>query len=151
MQTVTDDEIHERLASLEASMPLPSTDGGAPTRRRPSRALILGASVGLVLAFAGGVTAREIAQQTEWRSSGLFTPGGPLHCSDLQNMNPAKAAPLLDELGYRVLWQDEHIQGAPVKQTRTAPTQGYLTDGISKGKNLIIIVDDEPLPASKCE
>jgi excisionase family DNA binding protein len=41
--------------------------------------------------------------------------------------------------------------GRRARHARGHVTQGYLTDVISKGKDLIVIVDDEPLPASKCE
>lgn len=143
-----DAELRGRLLGLEATMPL----SRPPRARRSSRLLAAGAAVALLAsAFAGGAVAREIAQQSAWRSSGVFTPGGPLHCSDLQNMKPREAAPLLEALGYRVLWQDEHVPGARVVQTEVPPEGGFLTEGISKGRDLILLADPAPVPASRCE
>lgn len=142
------DEFRIRLARLESELPL---EHPASSRRRRVRLGIPAAAVAvLAVTFAGGAMAREIVQETSWRSSGLFTPGGPLRCSKLRNMSPKEAAPILEALGYHVVWQDEHIPGQEVRQTETPPDGGYLTDGISNGSNLVLMVDAEPYPPSHC-
>jgi hypothetical protein len=151
MTPVTDDQIHARLSRLEASMPpvgLPTPARGRPASRR--RVILAGAAGVLVLAFAGGTVAREWVDHG-WHDSGLFTPGGALHCTVLRNMVPSEAAPILKSMGYEVTWQLEGFPGTRSYQTDIAPTTGYLDEGISKGHRMVIMVDYEKQLPSRCE
>ncbi|MFN8519597.1 MAG: hypothetical protein U0667_09500 [Chloroflexota bacterium] len=48
-------------------------------------------------------------------------------------MTPSKA-PILAELGYDVTWQIEGWPGTRSYQTKVAPDEGFLFDGITKGR-----------------
>lgn len=142
-----DAHIRQRMLALESGLQL-----GAARRpdRRRRLGLIVAAGVAFGAAFAGGALARDLVEDHSWRGAGLFTPGGPLYCTDLQGMSPREAAPILEALGYHVTWQDERGD-AGGRQSEIPPDSGYVTDGISKGRQLIVLADDEPLPPSRCE
>lgn len=99
----------------------------------------------LVVAFADGtareLVPRELVEDPDWVTSGLFTRGGALYCSGLQGMMPTKAAPILSALGCEVTWQIEDRDASThTYQTTTAPSQGRIDEGLQNRRELVIVV-----------
>ena len=72
---------------------------------------------------------------------GLFTPGQPLHCSGVDRMTPAEAAPVLEALGYDVTWQVEDRDRLTSGQTREPPKSGFIIEGIVHGRAMVLVVE----------
>ncbi len=149
MNAVSDEEMMDRMLRLEATMP-PTAPMPVARRRGRPRGWLLVASAALVLAFGGGAVARELVDHG-WHDSGLFTPGGALYCTSLRNMVPSEAAPILKAMGYEVTWQIENGPGTKSYQTDIAPTAGYLDEGISKGRRMVILVDYQKQSPAHCD
>lgn len=147
-----DAQLSERLARLEASLP-PAGRLASAKDRRPTRLLWPVMAVTLVVAFGGGVAARQLVLDRGWTDSGLFTRGGALYCSGLQHMAPRDAAPILRQLGYVVTWQVDDRATGESYQSADPPAGGYVDEGIQKGKQLVIVApqhDRGPIPPLSC-
>jgi hypothetical protein len=148
-----DTRLAERLARLEASLPPPHPQGIARDRG-PARLVWVALAVALIMAFGGGVAARELVLDRGWTDSGLFTRGGALYCSGLQHMAPRDAAPILRQLGYVVTWQVDDRATGESYQSSEPPAGGYVDEGIQKGKQMIIVApqnDPGPIPPLSCK
>jgi hypothetical protein len=83
-----------------------------------------------------------IAVQTTVRSApGLFASGGPFYCTEIGNMTPVAAQPLLTQLGYQVTWQVEDRDSGSSSQTSTPPTDGFIVEGVQHGRDLVLVVE----------
>lgn len=148
-----DSRLRERMLRLEATMP------DAPMRRRQHRLrwslpplLVVG-----VLAFAAGVGASTLVQEGVRGSPGVFSPLGPLFCSDIQQRTPADAGPLLSQLGYEVTWQIEDPAANTSRQSTVAPPDGHIIEGVLHGRELLLVVErgpgatpaNDPCPAAR--
>lgn len=131
----------------------------APARRGQHRlrwSLLPLLAVG-VMAFAAGVGASILIQEGVRGSPGVFSPLGPLYCSDIQQRTPADAGSLLSELGYEVTWQIEDPAANTSRQSTSAPPDGHIIEGVLHGRELLLVVErgpgaipvDDPCPAAR--
>jgi hypothetical protein len=154
-----DVRLRERMGGLEASLPavLAAMDGQKRTRhgaRLVSSVLAVAFAVSFGSGVAAGAVVRELIPDPGWTDSGLFTKGGALYCSGLHGMAPVEAAHILEQLGYEVTWQVDDRATGTSHQTTEVPTDGYVDEGIQKGRELVIVVpqhDDEPHSNDPCQ
>lgn len=141
-------DLRRRLSLLETTLADASPSGLADRRHSRLTPLTwLAAAALLAAAFASGAGARELMDHG-WSTSGLFNPGGALHCSGIQGMVPSEAAPILAALEYEVTWQvEDDDRQTHSYQTRVAPSRGQVFEGIQKGVELVIVVElDHAIP-----
>lgn len=134
-----DDQLRERLERIEASAEVPDRPekGRKPLRARRPMAI----AAGLVLAgvLAGGVGAAALEAVRGY--PGVFGAGGALACSDIREMSPSRADPLLTELGYEVTWQIENRDSGTSVTSTEPPAAGYIQEGVLHGQKLLIVVE----------
>jgi hypothetical protein len=130
--------LRDRLVRLEGSLDLPA-------RARPAwpplgRAVLGGLLAAAVL--AGGAGAAAVIRGDQARGSeGLFNPGQPLACSRVWAMTPPDAARYLAARGFVVTWQVEDTDDGTSRQTKIAPTSGYVIEGVRHGNELTMVVE----------
>ncbi len=64
-----------------------------------------------------------------------------MHCTRIQEMAPPRAADLLGLLGYSVTWQIEDRDAGTSVQLPSPPADGYIIEGILKGRYLTLVVE----------
>jgi len=139
-----DDVLERSLRSLERSLPVTSGGHGRLSRsRRPRRLRWTSPIVAVValVALAGGATGSALVSEVVRGHPGLFSTGGILYCTRIQEMTPREADAVLTELGYDVTWQVEDRTAGTSTPTTTAPEDGYVIEGVVKGRALLLVVE----------
>jgi hypothetical protein len=140
MTTEFDQELKDRLSRLEQGLVLDSPSSMTRSRGRlPWTASVL--AIVASLSVAAGAFGAVAVQSVVRASPGIFAPGGPFYCTEIGNMSPADAQPLLAKLGYAVTWQIEDRDTGSSIQSATPPSDGYVVEGVQHGHALVIVVE----------
>jgi hypothetical protein len=140
-----DDKLRQRISRLEQSIPIREPgESGYPRRSlRLSLATSLAVSALLVLAgvVAGAAVGATVVSNGVQARPGLLAPSGTFYCTQIPRMAPDRAGVALADLGYTITWQVEDRDTGTSKQTDTAPTDGYIVDGVLDGHHLLLVVE----------
>lgn len=139
--TDLDDRLRSRLLRLEERLPAQSssTDDLLPRTRRGSR--LIGVAVGfLAVALVAGAGTAAVLDSVRGYPD-VFSAGGALACTGVVEMAPTDADRLLRELGYTVNWQLSDRDTGGFSSSNVAPLTGFISAGILKGHELIIVVE----------
>jgi hypothetical protein len=155
-----DDDLHDRLAALEARVPADTTPPTLPARRRRGRfAVPIALAPVFVLAIvataaAGAVVVANLAEEQE----GIQNPGQPLAGADMECMSPPEADAFLADHGFAdVDWQVEtgttvapdggKGSSSTVHQS-TPPEHGHVIPGSLLADGTVIMVADQRVGAT---
>ena len=155
-----DDDLHGRLAALEARAPVDTTPPALPSRRRRGRfAVPIALAPVFVLAIvataaAGAVVVANLAEEHE----GIQNPGQPLAGAHMECMSPPEADAFLADHGFaEVDWQVETGRtvapdggkgsSSTVHQS-TPPEHGHVIPGSLLEDGTVIMVADQRVGAT---
>ena len=155
-----DDDLHDRLAALEARAPADTTPPTLPARRRRGRfAVPIALAPVFVLAIvataaAGAVVVANLAEEHE----GIQNPGQPLAGAHMECMSPPEADVFLETHGFPTVdWQLETgTTNAPdggkgsstTAHQATPPAHGYVIPGSVLDDGSVIMVADQRIGAT---
>ena len=130
-----DDEFRARLGRLEADLaedvpPAPRIVGRRAAPRLTPLSLVASLAL-LVIGFIAGCTTHQLAWDRDHPA--LFSNGGALYCSGIQEMAPPEAALALAALGYDVTWQVEDHAAHTVVLASEPPDSGRLAAAVQMG------------------
>jgi hypothetical protein len=154
-----DDDLHGRLAALEARVPVDTTPPALPSRRRRGRfavpvALAPVFVLAIVATAAGAVVVANLAEGRP----GIQNPGQPLAGAHMECMSPPEADAFLAERGFAAVdWQVETgttvaPDGGKGSSTTihqaTPPEHGYVVPGSLQEDGSVIMVADQRVGAT---
>lgn len=148
-----DDRLRSRLERLTAAIPVePLVTMDASPRRRSLRVVLVAASMVILLSL--GTTAAILEWNRPSARAGAFTPGGPLHCSGVDQMTPIQAAQWLAEHGLAARWQREDRSTGTTATTDDPPDRGAIIDALTLDPTTVLVLIDlgrtEPLAPRPC-
>jgi len=154
------DDLHGRLAALEARVPVDPTPPTLPSRRRRGRfAVPIALAPVFVLAVvataaAGAVVVSNLAEG----NPGIQNPGQPLAGAHMECMSPPEADAFLAEHGFAdVDWQvetgttvapDGGKGSSTTVHQATPPEHGYVIPGSVHDNGKVIMVADQRVGAT---
>ncbi len=154
------DDLHDRLAALEARTPADTVPPALPSRRRRGRfaAAIAMAPVLLLAVVATSAGAAVVMSGLVRGYPGIQNPGQPMAGVHMECMSPPAAAAALAAHGFnRVVWQVEGgdpsrkigAQDATTSvQQSVPPEHGFVIPGSLQDDGSVIMVIDQRVGAT---